>query len=155
MERCGYRYHHTEAHGHISSGMTLKYGPPGAVQVVFSKGDGAKLYDETEGFHTFPCDKVPIVSFSWGKRDKNFVIRSENFNLGRTKEGSSSCAASLTTSNLGLGNAWLISDNYMKGVYSSFRLGKEHMLPLDSLGWRRNKILLRFLCEVVIWICVR
>lgn len=61
----------------IDSGTTLMYGPPDAVKELFSKVDGAKLYDETEGFYSFPCDKVPEVSFSWGQKGKKFVIPSE------------------------------------------------------------------------------
>ncbi|KAJ3852522.1 acid protease [Lentinula lateritia] len=123
----------------IDSGTTLMYGPPDAVKELFSKVDGAKLYDETEGFYSFPCDKVPEVSFSWGKKGKKFVIPSENFNLGTTEKGSSSCIASLAASNLGLGNAWLIGDSYMKGVYSGFRFGKEKIEEDAAVGFAELK----------------
>ncbi|KAJ3920089.1 aspartic peptidase domain-containing protein [Lentinula edodes] len=123
----------------IDSGTTLMYGPPDAVKELFSKVDGAKLYDETEGFYSFPCDKVPEVSFSWGKKGKKFVIPSENFNLGTTEKGSSSCVASLAASNLGLGNAWLIGDSYMKGVYSGFRFGKEKIEEDPAVGFAELK----------------
>ncbi|KAJ3751137.1 acid protease [Lentinula detonsa] len=123
----------------IDSGTTLMYGPPAAVKEFFSKVDGASVYDEQEGFYSFPCDKVPKVSFSWGAHGKNFAVPSENFNLGQTEKGSSSCVASLAASDLGLGNAWLIGDSFMKGVYAGFRFGEKDITKDAAVGFAELK----------------
>ena len=50
----------------IDSGTTIMYGPPAAVKKVWAKVDGAKLFDSTNGYYSFPCDSDPEIAFSWG-----------------------------------------------------------------------------------------
>jgi cathepsin D len=58
----------------IDSGTTIMYGPTSAVKTFYSKVSGAKLFDSTNGFYSFPCSSVPEVSFSWG--GNSFAISS-------------------------------------------------------------------------------
>ncbi|KAF9065022.1 acid protease [Rhodocollybia butyracea] len=103
----------------IDSGTTIMYGPPDAVKDFYNKVSGAKLFDSSEGFYSFPCDSVPEVSFSWG--GKSYAVTSNNFNLGQTETGSSTCVGALAAQDLGLGsNTWLLGDSFMKNVYTVF-----------------------------------
>ncbi|KAJ4485425.1 acid protease [Lentinula aciculospora] len=107
----------------IDSGTTLMYGPPQAVKEFYTHVDGAKLYDQKQGFYSFPCDKVPKVSFSWNGGQK-FPISAKTFNLGKPESGSSSCIGSILASDLELGkNVWLIGDTFLQNVYAGFDFG--------------------------------
>jgi len=108
----------------IDSGTSIMYGPPGAVATFYSKVKGAKLFDKTNGYYSFPCKTPPNVSFNWGGND--WEITAENFNLGTTANGSKQCVGALSAQDLGLGdNVWLIGDSFMKNVYTVFDLDKE------------------------------
>ena len=51
----------------IDSGTTLMYGPQSQVEAVYKAIKGAKVFDSSEGYWSFPCDSVPShVGFSWG-----------------------------------------------------------------------------------------
>jgi hypothetical protein len=51
----------------IDSGTTLMYGPTHDVEKLYAQVEGSKpLTGESEGFYSFPCDKVPKISFKWG-----------------------------------------------------------------------------------------
>ncbi|KAF8823970.1 hypothetical protein HHX47_DHR9000475 [Lentinula edodes] len=105
----------------IDSGTTIMYGPPDMVKDIYSKVEGAEVFDSSEGFYSFPCDKVPEISFSWG--GENFAISSENFNLGTTSPNASTCAGALAAKDLGLGNTTLLlGDSWMKNAYHVFSL---------------------------------
>jgi len=108
----------------IDSGTTLMYGPTAAVKEVYAKVPGAKLFDKTDGFYSFPCSTPPEISFNWGGKD--WLISAANINLGETEEGSSQCVGSLAAQDLGLGsNVWLLGDSFLKNVYSAFDFDKE------------------------------
>ncbi|KAF7324503.1 Acid protease [Mycena kentingensis (nom. inval.)] len=108
----------------IDSGTTLVYGPPDAVKAVFDAVDGAKLFDEENGFYSYPCDAPPEIAFSWG--GKSWAVSADNLNLGTTEEGSSDCVASIAGLDLGLGDGvWLLGDAFMKNVYSVFDFDQE------------------------------
>ncbi|KAF5391514.1 hypothetical protein D9757_002457 [Collybiopsis confluens] len=108
----------------IDSGTTIMYGPPSAVKTFYSKVPGSKLFDSTNGFYSFPCSSIPDVSFSWG--GASFAISSENFNLGTTASGASTCVGALAAQDLGLGtNTWLLGDSFMKNVYSVFSFDQD------------------------------
>ena len=43
------------------------YGPQSQVEAVYKAIKGAKVFDSSEGYWSFPCDSVPSnVGFSWG-----------------------------------------------------------------------------------------
>ena len=43
------------------------YGPPDEVKKLFAQVEGSQpLTGKLEGFHSFPCDNVPKISFKWG-----------------------------------------------------------------------------------------
>ncbi|KAJ7786528.1 acid protease [Mycena metata] len=103
----------------IDSGTTLIYGPPDAVKTLYAAIPGSAVFDATNGLYSFPCDSVPNVAFNWGGLDRN--ITADNFNLGLTAEGSSSCVGALIGLDLGLGSSvWLLGDSFMKNVYTVF-----------------------------------
>ncbi|KAL1716894.1 aspartic peptidase domain-containing protein, partial [Schizophyllum commune] len=103
----------------IDSGTTIMYGPPEVVKQVYSSIEGSTTYDEANGMYTFPCDSAPTVAFNWGGKD--WEVTAENFNLGKTEQGSSDCVGALAGQDLGLGdNTWLIGDAFMKNVYTVF-----------------------------------
>jgi cathepsin D len=107
----------------IDSGTTIMYGPPSAVQAVYAKIPGSKLYDSGNGFYSYPCNSPPSVAFSWG--GKAWKISAANFNLGETSPGSGQCIGALSAQDLGLGsNVWLLGDSFMKNVYSVFNVGQ-------------------------------
>ncbi|KAF9065020.1 hypothetical protein BDP27DRAFT_1366731 [Rhodocollybia butyracea] len=93
------------------------YGPPDAVKDFYNKVSGAKLPKSSRGFYSFPCDNVLEVSFSWGGR--SYAVTGNNFNLGQTETGLSTCVSALAAQDLGLGsNTWLLGDSFMKSVYT-------------------------------------
>lgn len=50
----------------IDSGTTIMYGPPDQVKKFYDSVPGAELYDENNGFYSFPCKSIPKAGFSWG-----------------------------------------------------------------------------------------
>jgi hypothetical protein len=51
----------------IDSGTTLMNGPTDEVKKVYAQVEGSKpLTGDMKGFYSFPCDKVPKISFKWG-----------------------------------------------------------------------------------------
>ncbi|KAF9065021.1 acid protease [Rhodocollybia butyracea] len=120
----------------IDSGTTIMYGPPEAVNEFYNTIPGAKVFDSSQGFYSFPCNNIPEVSFSWG--GESFAVTRDNFNLGQTEAGSSSCVGALAAKDIGTGdNTWLLGDrlvyflfdpslylylfsSFMKNVYTVF-----------------------------------
>ncbi|KAJ3878292.1 aspartic peptidase domain-containing protein, partial [Lentinula edodes] len=103
----------------IHSGTTIMYGPPSAVKEFYAQVSGSKLYDSTDGYYSVPCDSAPEVSFSWG--GDSSTISADNFNLGTTSSGASTCVGALAAEDLGLGDStWLLGDSWMKNVYTVF-----------------------------------
>ncbi|KAJ7171323.1 acid protease [Mycena filopes] len=108
----------------IDSGTTLMYGPPAAIKAFYAKISGAKLFDSTNGFYSFPCSTPPKISFNWGGQD--WAISTDSINLGQTATGSSSCVSALAAQDLGLGSTvWLIGDTFMSEVYTVFDVDQE------------------------------
>ena len=59
----------------IDSGTSIMYGPADDVKKVYAQVEGSKpLSGDLEGFYSFPCDKVPKISFKWGN-GKAWTIR--------------------------------------------------------------------------------
>ncbi|KAI0352025.1 protease [Trametes cingulata] len=102
----------------IDSGTTIIYGPPKDVAAFYKDVPGAKLYDQQNGFYSFPCSSVPSnVGFNWG--GKTWNISAANFNFGMVSE--TQCIGAIAGQDLGLGsNVWLLGDSFMKNVYSAF-----------------------------------
>ena len=51
----------------IDSGTTLMFGPMDDVKKFYAQIEGSMpLTGDMEGFYSFPCDKVPKISFKWG-----------------------------------------------------------------------------------------
>ncbi|KAJ6578886.1 acid protease [Mycena vulgaris] len=108
----------------IDSGTTIMYGPPAAVKEVYAAVSGSALFDSKHGYYSFPCDSPPEIAFNWGGAD--WVISTDNINLGRTKAGSSDCVGALAGQDIGLGdNVWLLGDSFMKNVYTAFDFDQE------------------------------
>ncbi|KAJ3991145.1 acid protease [Lentinula boryana] len=107
----------------IDSGTTIMYGPPSDVKKFYAQVSGAKWFDPTDGFYSFPCDRAPEVSFSWG--GDSYIVSSKNFNLGSTSSGASTCVGALAALDLGMGDrTWLLGDSWMKNVYTVFSFDK-------------------------------
>ncbi|KAJ3806684.1 acid protease [Lentinula lateritia] len=107
----------------IDSGTTIMYGPPSVVKQFYAQVSGSKLYDSANGFYSFPCESAPEVSFSWG--GDSFTVSADNFNLGTTSSGASTCVGALAAEDLGFGdNTWLLGDSWMKNVYTVFSFSK-------------------------------
>ncbi|KAF5368529.1 hypothetical protein D9758_002296 [Tetrapyrgos nigripes] len=103
----------------IDSGTTIMYGPPEAVRQFYATIPGAKVFDSASGLYSFPCNSTPSLSFSWG--GELWTVSPQDFNLGLTAEGASTCVGALGGQNVGLGpGAWLLGDSFMKGVYTVF-----------------------------------
>ncbi|KAI9001242.1 protease [Trametes punicea] len=103
----------------IDSGTTIMYGPPAAVKDVYAAVEGSQVFDEENGFYSYPCISPPTVAFSWG--GKSWQISTANFDLGETELGSGQCVGALAGQDLGLGsNVWLLGDSFMKNVYTAF-----------------------------------
>ncbi|KAF8509470.1 acid protease [Hysterangium stoloniferum] len=116
----------------IDSGTTIIYGPPDAVRSFYSAVPGSKLFDSNQGLYSFPCSSVPSVSFSWG--GKKWAISADNFNLGTTSVGSSTCVGAVAGKDLGLGdNVWLLGDSLLKNVYSIFSF-KQNAIGFANLA---------------------
>ena len=52
----------------IDSGTSIMYGPPDEVKKVYAQVEGSKQLtgdSDLKGFYSFPCDKVPKISFKW------------------------------------------------------------------------------------------
>ncbi|KAJ7701588.1 acid protease [Mycena rosella] len=103
----------------IDSGTTIMYGPPAAVKEIYAKVKGSAVFDSTNGYYSFPCNSTPEIAFNWGGAD--WVISTDNINLGTTEDGSKLCVGALAGQDMGLGDdVWLLGDSFMKNVYTAF-----------------------------------
>lgn len=59
----------------IDSGTTIMYGPPATVKTFYKAIPGSKLYDDKNGYYSYPCHSLPKVAFNWG--GKSWVISKE------------------------------------------------------------------------------
>ena len=59
----------------FDSGTTFMYGPPATVGMVYGAIKGSKLFDEENGFYSYPCYAPPRVAFNWG--GKSWAISEE------------------------------------------------------------------------------
>ena len=50
----------------IDSGTTIMYGAPSAVKTFYAAISGSKVFDEENGYYSYPCGSLPTVGFSWG-----------------------------------------------------------------------------------------
>ena len=99
-------------------GLSIMYGPAAAVKAVYDAA-GAQLFDQQNGFFSFPCNSPPTIAFNWGGED--WAISPENISLGETEQGSGQCVGALAAQDIGLGNSlWLLGDSFMKNVYTAF-----------------------------------
>ena len=53
----------------IDSGTTIMYGPPAAVKKVYAAIPGSGVYDSSQGYYYYPCNKAPSIAFSWGGKE--------------------------------------------------------------------------------------
>ncbi|KAH9812454.1 aspartic peptidase domain-containing protein [Melampsora americana] len=107
----------------IDSGTTIMYGPPSAVQTLYTKLNGS-IYDEESGLWKYLCESSPKVSFSWSG-GKQWEINQERFNLGTTLEDDRYCIGAVSSQPLGLPkDTWLLGDSFMTNVYSVFNSGE-------------------------------
>ncbi|KAJ7160975.1 acid protease [Mycena filopes] len=103
----------------IDSGTTLAYGPPAMVKTLYDKVPGSALFDEQNGYYSFPCATPPEIAFSWGGAD--WAISADSINLGTTEDGSDQCVGALAGQDIGLGsNVFLLGDVFMSSVYTVF-----------------------------------
>ncbi|KAH9923776.1 protease [Epithele typhae] len=102
----------------IDSGTTLIYGPPADVAKFYKSVEGAELWDESNGFYSFPCDEAPSdahFQFDQGWR----TISAENFNFGQIDE--TTCIGAIVGRDMGLGKkTWVLGDSFLKNVYAAF-----------------------------------
>ncbi|KAF8621751.1 hypothetical protein AX15_007544 [Amanita polypyramis BW_CC] len=116
----------------IDTGTTIMVGPPDAVGTVYDAVPDSESIDQLNGFYAFPCDSVPKVSFGWGRNGSEWVVSTENFNLGKISNTSSMCVGALAGVDLGLGsNVWLLGDSFLKNVYTVFDTGN------NSIGFAK------------------
>ncbi|KAI0688123.1 acid protease [Cytidiella melzeri] len=107
----------------IDSGTTIIYGPPSAVKTFYSKIEGSKVYDESEGYYEYPCSTTESVGFSWG--GKTWTVSAKNFNLG-SAGSSGQCVGAIAGQDIGLGEStWLLGDSFMKNVYTAFSFDED------------------------------
>ncbi|KAI0820452.1 acid protease [Trametes gibbosa] len=101
----------------IDSGTTLMAAQPDVVDKFYASIPGSS-YDERDEAYTFPCNKIPQLSFNWG--GKTWNISPDEFNLGQASNGD--CAGALTPLSLPgePDSVWLLGDTFMKGVYTAF-----------------------------------
>lgn len=52
--------------GLIAEDSHSRFGPPEAVKEFYDNVPGAKVFDSSQGFYSFPCNNIPEVSFNWG-----------------------------------------------------------------------------------------
>ncbi|KAF8182506.1 acid protease [Mycena galopus ATCC 62051] len=107
----------------IDSGTTLIYGNPADVYKVYAAVPNSAPLAGYPGYYTFPCNKVPKISFNWGGKD--WVISTTNFNLGKVSAKSLLCVGALVGEDLGLGSdIWILGDRFMENVYTGFDFDK-------------------------------
>lgn len=106
----------------IDTGTTLIIGDAKNVKSFYAQIPGAKDAAKTvaPGYYTVPCDAVPTVQLTFGR--KAFEIPPEAFNLGRVDGGSEDCVAGIVSSGTSQ-SFWIVGDVFLRGVYTSFDLG--------------------------------
>ncbi|KAH7907902.1 aspartic peptidase domain-containing protein [Hygrophoropsis aurantiaca] len=74
------------------------------------------------GFYTFPCDKDPGVSLTFG--GKSWAISADSFNLGPVSSGSADCVGGISAQPDLDGSAfWIVGDVFLRNVYTVFDVG--------------------------------
>ncbi|KAH8100357.1 aspartic peptidase domain-containing protein, partial [Cristinia sonorae] len=106
----------------IDTGTTLIIGDAKNVKSFYAQIPGAKDAAKTvaPGYYTVPCDAVPTVQLTFGR--KAFEIPPVAFNLGRVDGASEDCVAGIVSSGTSQ-SFWIVGDVFLRGVYTSFDLG--------------------------------
>ncbi|KAH7904283.1 aspartic peptidase domain-containing protein [Hygrophoropsis aurantiaca] len=94
---------------------------------AFNKAIGAQDASDTvgRGFYTFPCNKVPNVSITYG--GKEWPIPVQSFNLGPVSSGSNACVSSVIIGNAAPHSYWIVGDVFLKNVYTAFDVGNNRV----------------------------
>lgn len=66
----------------IDSGSTLMTAPTEAAKAFWDMIAGSKVFDQDEGFYSFPCANPPNIEFTWG--GKSWAISPEEYVILRS-----------------------------------------------------------------------
>ena len=59
----------------IDTGTTIMYGPPDDVASFYKAIPGSQLFDEVNGYYSYPCNNPSTIAIAWG--GKEWVISSD------------------------------------------------------------------------------
>ncbi|KAG8952196.1 hypothetical protein FRC04_004903 [Tulasnella sp. 424] len=105
----------------IDSGTSLIYVPQDVASAIYRQIPGAQRADQQygPGFWTYPCNSNLNIQFKFGANF--FALNPVDFNIGRTKRGSSTCVGGI----LAMGDSFpadlaIIGDAFLKSWYSVY-----------------------------------
>ncbi|KAF9220173.1 acid protease [Gyrodon lividus] len=98
----------------IDTGAALIHGLPEDVATFYEAVGGAPLPNYPK-FYTFPCDNVPMVSFTFG--GTSFPISTDTLIVGLAYEGSSDCIGAIIAEN---DPYWVVGAIFLENVYTIF-----------------------------------
>ncbi|KAK2462678.1 hypothetical protein APHAL10511_005294 [Amanita phalloides] len=99
----------------INTGVRYIYGSANEVAKVYQKLEGRHL----DGFWTLPCDKPPVVSFSWGKTDfpiHDYLVDGKSSEVGGRKY----CRGAIRPHRRVPDNQFVLGITFVYGKYAAF-----------------------------------
>jgi endoglucanase Acf2 len=107
-------------------GATTIIGDPSEVAAFYANIPGSQDASSTigTGFYTFPCNPLPVISFTFGGKD--FPI-TQSFSLGQASSGSTDCVGSIMASNDLVDLVWVLGDAFMTNYYTVFDVGNSQV----------------------------
>ncbi|KAH7919101.1 acid protease [Leucogyrophana mollusca] len=106
----------------IDTGTTLIVGDTKTVTAFYQSIGGEANSDLGPGLYTYPCDKDPKFSLTFG--GKSFDVSADTFNMGKVSQGSTSCIGGISASDE---EFWIVGDVFLANVYTSFDLGNSQV----------------------------
>ncbi|GAA5972644.1 hypothetical protein JCM11641_002952 [Rhodosporidiobolus odoratus] len=118
----------------IDSGTTLIVAPAAEAATFWSQVPGAQVYDDAEGYWTYPCAQPPKLSFTFD-HGQQWSVRPVDFNLGRTSYNSKRCVGAVAAIDVGLGKStWILGCTFLKNVYTVFDPSNRNSVGFATLA---------------------
>ncbi|KAF9224253.1 acid protease [Gyrodon lividus] len=107
----------------IDTGTNLIHGHPAEVAALY-KAIGGAFTPTDEHFYSFPCDAVPIISFTFGGR--SFPIPVETLNIGEDPDDPSYCVGAIIPGDLDV-TSWVVGTVFLSSVYTAFDFANQRV----------------------------
>ncbi|GAA5856260.1 hypothetical protein JCM8547_000841 [Rhodosporidiobolus lusitaniae] len=118
----------------IDSGTTLIITSAAEAADFWSHVPDAAVYEQADGYYTYPCNSPPRLSFTFDS-GRLWPVRAVDMNLGKASYGSKRCVGAVAGMDVGLGHStWILGGTFLKSLYTVFDPAERHAVGFASLA---------------------